>query len=351
MVICQFTKWLEAYPDQRAEQVAKVVVDNFISRFGIPTMIHTDQGANTTSALFHGVCNLLEIVKTRTSPYHPCSNGQVERYNRTLLQLIRCHLKSSDKWDEDLPLPTGAIRSLPNRQTGFLPNFLMLGREVTHPADLLVPESGSVGDERLSYAENLGSRLRKAHALVRKHLQVSQKRQKDQYDLQLRQTKYQVGDVVLRRNDSFKKGHSNKLKPSWKGPLLIVEALSPVLFRVHGPRKTKILHHDLIKKCHDVELPMWLRRARHKLEEGCLQADSGEDVLWGLTWLFGEDPAVTGSDSLNQGSESELGPEADIQTEGSVAGDDPEVARSSLNTDKLGYSAKTRIVLTGGRLL
>ena len=62
MVICQFTK--EVYPDQTAEQVAKVVVDNFISRFGIPTMIHTDQGANSTSALFHGVCNLLEIVKT-----------------------------------------------------------------------------------------------------------------------------------------------------------------------------------------------------------------------------------------------------------------------------------------------
>ena len=285
-------------------------------------------------------------MKTRTSPYRPCSNGQVERYNRTLLQLIRCHLKSSDKWDEDLPLLTGAIRSLPNSQTGFSPNFLMLGCEVTHPADFLVPESGSVGDERLSYAENLRSRLRKAHALVRKHLQVSQKRQKDQYDLQLRQTKYQVGDVVLRRNDSSKKGHSSKLKPSWKGPLLIVEAM---LFRVHGPRKTKILHHDLIKKCHDVELPMWLRRARHKLEEGCLQADSGEDVLWALNWLFGEDPAVTGSDSLNQGSE--LGPEADIQTEGSVAGDDSEVAGSSLITDKLGYSAKTCIVLTGERLL
>ena len=325
MVICQFTKWLEAYPiaDQTAEQVAKVVVDNFISRFGIPTMIHTDQGANFTSALFHSVCDLLEIVKTRTSPYRPCSNGQVERYNRTLLQLIRCHLKSSDKWDEDLPLLTSAIRSLPNRQTGFSPNFLMLGREVTHLADLLVPESGSVGDERLGYAENLRSRLRKAHALVREHLQVSQKRQKDQYDLQLRQTKYQLGDVVLRRNDSSKKGHSNKLKPSWKGPFLIVEVLSLVLFRVRGPRKTKILHHDLIKKCHDVELPMWLRWARHKVEEGCLQADSGGDVPWGLNWLFREDPVMTGFDSLNQGSES-------VVSQAEVAEDDPAVAGSSL---------------------
>ena len=64
---------------------------------------------------------------------------------------------------------------------------------------------------------------------------------------------------------------------------------------------------------------MWLRRARHILEEGCLQVDLGEDVPWGLNWLFGEDPAVIGSDSLNQGSESGLGPEADVQTEGPVA--------------------------------
>ena len=103
MLVCQFTKWLEVYPlpEQTAEQISRVVIDNFISRFGIPVHIHTDQGANFTSALFHEICKLLEIAKTRTTPYPPCSNGQVERYNRTLLQLIRCHLKDNTRWDED----------------------------------------------------------------------------------------------------------------------------------------------------------------------------------------------------------------------------------------------------------
>ena len=82
------------------------MVDNFESSFGAPSLIHTVQGRNFTSALFqalfHGVCGLLEITKTRTTPYRPCSNGQVERYNHTLRQLIQCYLKENNRWDEDL---------------------------------------------------------------------------------------------------------------------------------------------------------------------------------------------------------------------------------------------------------
>ena len=94
MLVDQFTKWLECYPlaDQTAESVAKCVVDGFIARFGCPLEIHTDQGKNFDGRLFASVCELLQIAKTRTTPYHPSSNGQVERYNRTLLQLIRCFL-------------------------------------------------------------------------------------------------------------------------------------------------------------------------------------------------------------------------------------------------------------------
>lgn len=77
------------------------------------------------------------------TPYRPCSNGQVERYNRTLLQLIRCHLKG--KWDEDLPILTGALRSLPNRSTGLTPNLMMLGREVRQPMDLVFDFKGNDG--------------------------------------------------------------------------------------------------------------------------------------------------------------------------------------------------------------
>lgn len=60
-----------------------------------------DQGRNFESELFKNICQLFQISKTRTTPYHPASNGQMERFNRTLLQMIRCYVDQSKKnWDE-----------------------------------------------------------------------------------------------------------------------------------------------------------------------------------------------------------------------------------------------------------
>ena len=99
-----------------------------------PLYIHSDQGRNFEIDLFGSVCELLDIVKTRTTQTHPASNGQVERYNTILLALILCHIDgASDKWDEAVPLLAGAIRSRQNRHTGMTANMLMLGREVRRP--------------------------------------------------------------------------------------------------------------------------------------------------------------------------------------------------------------------------
>ena len=78
-----FSKWVEAYaiPDLTAETVARKIVNEFISRFGNPLEFHTDQGRNYESNLFQEMCRLLEIHKTWTTPYHPSSNGSVERFN------------------------------------------------------------------------------------------------------------------------------------------------------------------------------------------------------------------------------------------------------------------------------
>lgn len=96
MMIDQFTKWLECYaiPNQGAEQVAMSLVEGFIARMGCPLQIHSDQGRNFMRDLFCKLCKVLEISKTRTTPYRPCANGQIERYNGTILQAIRCYLKN-----------------------------------------------------------------------------------------------------------------------------------------------------------------------------------------------------------------------------------------------------------------
>ena len=95
IVVCDyFTKWVEAYPvpNHTALTVADKLVNEFISRFGVPLEIHTDQGREFESILFSRLCEVLEVKKTRTTPYHPQSDGLVERFNRTILQMLSIYV-------------------------------------------------------------------------------------------------------------------------------------------------------------------------------------------------------------------------------------------------------------------
>ena len=286
MLIDQFTRWLEAYPlpDQTAEQVARVVVDQFIARFGSPLYIYSDQGRNFESDLFGSVCELLDIVKTRTTPTHPASNGQVERYNTILLALIRCHIDgASDKWDEAVPLLAGAIRSMQNRHTGMTANMLMLGREVRRPISLaysfneLVPQSCPH-----EYVKELLKNFHEVHHLARDKLKTAMKIQKQAYDTKIREADFHVGDLVYRRNLLLKKGDSRKLAPPWVGPFLVVQQLSEVTYKVQGKRRSFVLHHNILRPCRDRSIPFWMRRLRHRFLRNLDQED--DPIMFDHLW-------------------------------------------------------------------
>ena len=94
-----WTRWTEAYaiPDQTAETVANKIVTEFICRFGVCLDLHSDQGRNFESTLVSQVCELLEINKTRTAPFRPCSDGLVERFNRTLQAILSTVVSENHK--------------------------------------------------------------------------------------------------------------------------------------------------------------------------------------------------------------------------------------------------------------
>ena len=113
-VVNHFTKHVKAYalPDQEAATIARVCLNEFILHFGVPYIIHTDQGANFESQMFNKLFQLLNIKKTRTSPYHPQCDGQVERMNRTLIELLALNVANpSENWDLNLGLVLIAYRS------------------------------------------------------------------------------------------------------------------------------------------------------------------------------------------------------------------------------------------------
>ncbi|XP_041466120.1 uncharacterized protein LOC121416727 [Lytechinus variegatus] len=187
MIVDQFTKWTEVIPlpSQTAEVTARAVVNEFFSRFGYPLQIQTDQGRNFESALFHQLCQLLHIQKTRTTAYGPSANGQVERYNRTLMAAVRCYVdKTQTQWDKYLPQIAGAIRATVNRSTGFTPNRLMLGREVNQPTDLVFPLPSSQERKLPSeFCKELGDAIQTAHDTARKNLHATQRTMKRDYDV------------------------------------------------------------------------------------------------------------------------------------------------------------------------
>jgi hypothetical protein len=94
-----WTKWTEAYlvRDHTAPTVAKVLVDQCFSKFGLPLILHSDQGREFESKLFQETCELLGVDKTRTSPWRPPCNGMVERFNRTLGAMMRQVMSSHQR--------------------------------------------------------------------------------------------------------------------------------------------------------------------------------------------------------------------------------------------------------------
>ena len=177
-----YTKWTESFPmpNMEAETVAKLIVEQVIARFGVPSVIHSDQGPQYESRLFSSVCELLGIQKTHTTPYHPKSDGMVERFNKTLCTMLSAYVSDHHRdWDEYLPCVMMAYRSAEQETTGCTPNRLMLGREVTSPLDIMygLPHH-SKRIPANEWAWKLQERMEQAHKFVDTHVHGEMKRQK-----------------------------------------------------------------------------------------------------------------------------------------------------------------------------
>lgn len=124
--------------DQRAHTVADVLLNEWFFKFGIPGRIHSDQGQNFESVLIQHLCHLYGVGKSRTTPYHPAGNGQCERFNHTLHNLLRT-LPATRKRDWASCLPQVLFcYNTPHQGTGESPFLLMFGQEPSFPIDFLL---------------------------------------------------------------------------------------------------------------------------------------------------------------------------------------------------------------------
>uniref|UniRef100_A0A3P9NJ42 Gypsy retrotransposon integrase-like protein 1 n=1 Tax=Poecilia reticulata TaxID=8081 RepID=A0A3P9NJ42_POERE len=127
-----FSKFPQTVPtkDQRASTVAEALVKHWAQPFGPPVWIHSDQGRHFESKLVHQLCKVYKIEKSRTTPYHPEGNGQCERFNRTLHDLLRTlSPEQKRRWPRHICQVTFAYNTTVHQSTGMTPYFLMFGRK------------------------------------------------------------------------------------------------------------------------------------------------------------------------------------------------------------------------------
>ena len=122
LVVCDYaTRYPECFPLRKitASAIARALLQLF-SRVGIPEEILTDQGTAFLSKTLKQVYSLLGIRGIRTTPYHPQTDGLVERYNRTLKSMLKKFVAANGKdWDQWLPYLLFAYREVPQASTGF----------------------------------------------------------------------------------------------------------------------------------------------------------------------------------------------------------------------------------------
>lgn len=272
VMVDQFTKWVEIIPlpSQTAEETARALVDQVFTRIGCPLTIHSDQGRNFESSLFKSICEAFHIHKTRTTPYRPCANGQVERFNRTVMDAVRCFVSDSQTdWDNYLPQLAGAIRSSVNRMTGLTPNMMMYGREVNMPADLVFqPPATDTSTDETEYVCKLKEASIRAHEIARQKLKTSHSYMKRDYDVRIRQVQYKPGDLVYILNMANRKGKSKKLESPWKGPGVVLAKITSYVYKVQLEKMITVINHDRMKRCGDLETPTWVKKKQKEVIDG-----------------------------------------------------------------------------------
>ena len=264
ILTCQdyFSKWVECFalPNQEAELVARVLVEQVFCRYGFPAKLLSDKGSNFESRLFQEMCRVMGVTKLRTSSYKPSCNGLIERFHRCLHAMLTKVMSENQKdWDEHLPFVLSVYRSTVHSTTNFTPNYLVFGRENRAPMDLVFgsPVDERVVDSEHDYVHRMQEKMAASYSLVRENMRCAAERRKVKYDAFVRDgVKFQPDQLVYYYYPRKFQGKSFKFQKVYTGPWKIVERMGPVNYKIWktspkipGPQ-FQVVHVDKLKLIH-----------------------------------------------------------------------------------------------------
>jgi hypothetical protein len=243
-VIDNCTKFpvLHPLPDAKAQTVGRAFYQSWITMFGAPTQVSSDQGPSFISDVWHEMCKYYDVKVSLSCPYVPREHGVVERLQETVQQALSFYLdKYDDQWDIPLQGIAEAIRNAPSATTGYSPNMLLYGRENKKLIDtvLLPPPHAkrTVRDYLQQLITNLETSRETSKGITEKHMT----RYKEQFDKRSQNHNFRTGDTVFLFVPRNRKGFSKALSNHWHGPYVIVNTEGELHFKLRKCSDNKMV--------------------------------------------------------------------------------------------------------------
>ena len=255
-----FTRWVEAFavPDLTTSTFTRVFIDEVLCRFGIPDRLLTDRGTNFVSELASSMYATLGIDKLAGSAYHPQTQGLVERFNHSLVQMLKVYVNDHQTdWDTYLPRVLFAYRTSHHETLGDSPYFCLFGRDPTLPLDLAFLNVDPVwkSDDLPQYKRRLAASWQTTRSLVEKQLISGQNKSARAKSAQKR-VEFADQDSVWVYKYFSKTSHpsdtrTKKLAKLWHGPYRVERRLGPNTYKIAiptHPDKSVTVNVDRLKK-------------------------------------------------------------------------------------------------------
>ncbi|CAF1005499.1 unnamed protein product [Brachionus calyciflorus] len=241
--------------DITTETVAKLLLNEWFCKYGIPEGVLSDQGTQFQSKFLDLIYEYLEIKRLKTTAYHPQCDRQSERTVQTVKNMIKSYKDDEQlTWDENLPKYAYAYNSSVHETTKHTPFKLMFGRKPKIPIDLILPNLSNLNREPLlkkyttinehgqidvladpaetieknipiiatDYLNELKETMNEAFMMVTTNRNIRMNKAKVTHDRKIRKTEYKIGDLVLTDHPELKNGLSSGIAHKYYGPFEIV---------------------------------------------------------------------------------------------------------------------------------
>lgn len=246
VVFCdKFTKMAHYAPTTvtvTAPALARIFVDAVIRLHGWPRTLISDRDSKFTSAFWQALFKEWGTSVAMSTAFHPQTDGQTERTNRTLEEMLRSYVNTHhNDWDKHLPMLEFAYNNSVNASTGYSPFYLNYGYHPNVPAALSNPQASTSNPTATAFAQELATHLSAARA----NLERAQAAQARASDRRRRDLQFSVGDQVLLATADLalkESGQTNKLLPPWVGPFKVLAVINPNAYKLKLPDRWKLLH-------------------------------------------------------------------------------------------------------------